>query len=132
MEDGQRFEKKMEMEYSSNSGTLQVNAEHDSEMFQANANELELDPNLVDIQSMKINRKGVIVNFSAMALCETDGEQFVTKMYGVTMDGKSPDSFFNEIHSLKSHMFGEKWEESVERQRNRMEKRRKKISGSVD
>ncbi|RLF57457.1 MAG: hypothetical protein DRN27_07765, partial [Thermoplasmata archaeon] len=101
MKDGERFEKKMEMEYSSNSGTLQVNAEQNSTMFQAETQELELDPRFVDIRSMKVNRNGVIVNFSSMVLCETDGEQFITKMYGVKMDGKSPDSFFNQIPSLK-------------------------------
>ena len=114
MKDGERLEKKMEMEYSSNSETLQVTTEQNSTMFQADTQELELDLRFVDIRSMKINRKGVIVNFSSMVLCETDGEKFITKMYGVTMDGKSPDSFFNQIPSLKNHLFGEKWEKAVE------------------
>jgi len=132
MDDGQKFERKMEMEYSSNSSNLQMNTANVSEKFNTEVKKLELNPNIVDIRSMKIDRKGVIVNFSSMMVCETDGEEFTTKMYGVTMDGENPESVFKKIPSFKSHIFGEKWEKSVEKQKERMEKRRNKISDLID
>jgi len=125
MKGRERFEKKMEMEYSSNSGTPQVNTEQNSTMFQGDTQELELDPRFVDIRFIKINRNGVIVNFSSMVFCEKEGEQSVTKMYGVTKKGKIPDSFINQLHCIKDNIYGEKRKKTVERQRDRNEKRRK-------
>jgi len=60
-----------------------------------------------------------------MVFCEKEGEQSVTKMYGVTKKGKIPDSFINQLHCIKDNIYGEKRKKTVERQRDRNEKRRK-------
>ena len=131
MEDGEQFEKRMEMEYSSDSGILHMNIDKDEETFDADVNELTLDPMFIDLKSMKIDTKGIVVHFISSVLCETNGEEFTTKMNGVTIDGKTPDNFFNDNPMIKKQMFGNKWEESVDRQRQRMEKRRKRMINSI-
>ena len=48
MVDIQHFERKMHMEYSSNSGKLQMNIDQDSTMFQADIDQIDLNPSFIE------------------------------------------------------------------------------------
>ena len=125
MNDLYKFERTMNIEYSSQSGNLKMNLEGGANNFYSFLNELEVSPNIVNIGSLKINRIGVHIELSAPVLCETDGEKFETKMLGVKFEGVKPDSLLKKIPGITKGLFGEKWERAVERQRKRIEERRK-------
>ena len=121
------FERKMNMEYESNNGNLKLNIQDNEENFYSSLREIEIDPRIAVIGSCEIDRTGARVKFSSPLLCSTDGEIFDVKLLGVKFEGDKPDTLIDGMSQLKQHIFGDDWLKAVERQKKRMEERRKLI-----
>ena len=117
----------VDIEYNSTSGELKMNVENSPTQFNSLINELEIYPRIVEIGSLKINKGGILVKFTSPVICKSNGDEYETKMLGVRFDGKIPDDSNEDFSVLKSHMFSEKWQLGVERQREKMENRRKRL-----
>lgn len=127
MEESIEVHKKVEMSYNSESGELLMNVENTQAQYNSIINELEIDPRIVDIGSLQINAQGVRIHFSSPVICKSDGEEFETKMLGVRFDGLKVDDSNQDFSVLKRHLFGEQWHDAVERQRSRIENRKKRL-----
>ncbi|MEA3458745.1 MAG: hypothetical protein U9R21_08735 [Candidatus Thermoplasmatota archaeon] len=125
MQNEHQFEKTMNLKYLSSSGELKMNFESDDADFHSSLNELEIDPRIVNIGFLKINRDGTQIEFSSPILCKTDGEHFETQMMGVKFEGKKPDSLLKKMPNIQKKLFGGEWERAVEKQKERIENGRK-------
>jgi len=128
MDGKEQIEGEMEVEFHSQSGKICMQVSDTNAPYQSNINEMEIDPLIVDIKSLKINRNGTEIKFISPLLVSTDGEIINTNMLGFKVNGETPNKFFDDVDSFHAHNFSKEWFSLVEKQRKRIEDRRKRIN----
>jgi hypothetical protein len=130
MDGTNEIEEKMEVEYHSESGKISLNLLDNDATFQSEVEEIDINPQLVDIRSLEINRQGASVKFESPLIMKKDGDSIETKLIGFKLNGINPAEYFKDADVFQTHMFSEDWFKSVEKQRKRIEERRKRINGN--
>ena len=125
-----QYRKVVNFEYIPQSGKISLNLIDNDSTFESKVEEVDINPLLVDIRSLEIDRQGASVKFESPLIMKTDGDKIETKLIGFKLNGINPTEYFKDADVFQTHMFSDEWFKSVEKQRKRIEERRKRMNGN--
>jgi len=113
----------VKIEYYVGVNLMKINMDSTNEDYYASLNQLQLDPRIVKLNNLKIEKKGMKVDFEAPIVCDIENIQpSVSMMKGIKFEGKDKNAFIAKIEETARN-FGPEWEESVRKRKEEILKR---------
>jgi len=117
MGDTLQYRRVMRLEYALGSGDLKLNMEGSNDNYYSNVDEVQINPNDVDLGDFKLDKNAVIMNFSKSIICNINaGKYYNSIMCGAKFEGKDKSLFVERLDSLASRLES-MLDESVEKRK---------------
>lgn len=115
-----RHNQRVVMKYGGDLTSVRIEMEGTENLYLTQIEEILLNPMIVDIKTLEIKKDGINVDFTAPIIFdEKDTNLSSSMMKGVNVKGLDKDKFHNKIEQL-ARSFGENWERSVKRRREKI------------
>lgn len=114
----------VKIEYNSGLDKMKINADVVDANFYADLDEIVINPKIVNLNSVMIKKKNVMIDFDAPLILNPDAVSAsgVSMMAGVNFEGIDKSSFVDKIDDV-ARSFGPEWERAVEKRRKEIRSR---------
>jgi hypothetical protein len=124
MGDTLQYRRVNRLEYALGGGELKINMDGSNDDYFSNVDEVQINPNDVDLSDFKLDKNAVIMNFSKPIICNINaGKYFNSMMCGAKFEGKDKGLFVERLDSLASRLES-LVDESVEKRKEEIQSRK--------
>jgi len=124
MGDTLQYRRVNRLEYALGSGELKINMDGSNDNYYSNVDEVQINPNDVDLSDFKLDKNAVVMNFSKPIICNINsGKYYNSVMCGTKFEGKDKSLFVERLDSLASRI-GSLVDESVIKKKEEIDSRK--------
>jgi len=132
MTDLVQYRQVVNLEYQLGEGNMKIDMEGTDDNYYSKLDEVEINPQIVDLKNLVINKNYIKMQFSAPVMCNVrDGKHFSSMMIGVKFEGDDKEKLVERIDRIAGR-FGPLWDESVQKRKEEILYRSQKEEDDVD
>ena len=119
-----QYRQVVKLEYTLGQGEMKINMEDTDDNYYSKLDKVEINPKVVNLKHLELNKNGVKMQFTAPVLCNVNsGEHYSSMMIGVKFEGEDEDLLVERIDGL-ARKFGPLWEKSVKKIKDEIQSRK--------
>jgi len=112
------------LEYSFAKGEIKINMEGTNDDYYSNVDEVQINPDVVDLDKFGLDRNAVTMRFSKPIICNINSGKYSSSMMcGARFEGKERGLLVEKLEDLASK-FGFLTDESVQKKKEEIQSRK--------
>jgi len=112
------------LKYSFGKGEIKINMDGTNDDYYSNVDEVQINPDVVDLKNFGLDRNAVTMSFSKPIICNINsGKYFSSMMCGARFEGKERGQLVEKLEDLASK-FGFLIDESVQKKKEEIQSRK--------